>query len=59
MTEFLPLGQLVLALIVVGVLLYLLNRYLPMDPKVRQVLNILIAIVVGAVAAQRFCAVFG
>jgi len=59
MTELLPLGQLVLALIVVGVLLYLLNRYLPMDPKVRQVLNILIAIVVGAVAAQRFCAVFG
>ena len=34
----------VLALIVVGVLLWLVNTYVPMDAKVKQILNIVVVI---------------
>lgn len=37
---------LVLTLIVVGVLLWLVNRYIPMDAKIKQILNIVVVIVV-------------
>jgi hypothetical protein len=38
--------QLVILLIVVGVLLWLMNTYLPMDPMIRKIINILVIIVV-------------
>jgi hypothetical protein len=36
----------VIILIVVGVLLYLVNRYLPMDGKIKQILNIVVVVAV-------------
>ena len=41
-----PLVQLVITLIVVGVLLWAVNTYIPMDPKIRQILNIVVVIAV-------------
>jgi len=41
-----PLIQLVLVLIVVGVLLWLVNIYIPMDAKIKQILNIVVVIAV-------------
>jgi hypothetical protein len=38
--------SLVLTLIVVGVLLYVVNNYLPMDAKIKKVLNIVVVICV-------------
>lgn len=37
---------LVVTLIVVGVLLWLVNSYIPMDAKIKQVLNVVVLIVV-------------
>ena len=37
---------LVITLIVIGVLLYLMNTFLPMDGKIKQIINILVIIVV-------------
>ena len=36
----------VLTLVVVGVLLWLLNNYIPMDGKIKQILNIVVVIFV-------------
>ncbi len=36
----------VIILIVVGLLLYLVNRFIPMDYKIKQILNIVIVIAV-------------
>lgn len=36
--------SLVLVLIVVGVLLWLVNAYIPMDGKIKQILNIVVVI---------------
>jgi hypothetical protein len=41
-----PLINLVIVLIVVGVLLYLANTYLPMDPKIKQIMNAVVVIAV-------------
>lgn len=41
-----PLMNLVVVLIVVGVLLWLVNTYIPMDRKIKQILNIVVVIVV-------------
>jgi hypothetical protein len=41
-----PLIQLVIVLIVVGVLLYLVNNYIPMDGKIKNILNIVVVIAV-------------
>jgi hypothetical protein len=41
-----PLISLVLVLIVVGVLLWLANTYIPMDGRIKNILNILVLIVV-------------
>ena len=38
--------NLVVVLIVVGVLLWLVNTYIPMDRKIKQILNIVVVIVV-------------
>jgi len=35
-----------LVLVVVGVVLWLVNTYLPMDPKIKTILNIVVVIVV-------------
>lgn len=37
---------LVLTLVVVGVLLWLLNNYIPMDGKIKRILNVVVVIVV-------------
>ena len=36
----------VIVLIVVGVILYLINRYIPMDGKIKNILNIVVVICV-------------
>jgi hypothetical protein len=41
-----PLIQLVVVLIVIGVLLWLVNNYIPMDRKIKQILNIVVVIAV-------------
>ena len=41
-----PLVQLVIVLIVIGVLLWLVNNYIPMDSKIKNILNIVVVIVV-------------
>jgi hypothetical protein len=41
-----PLISLVITLIVVGVLLWLVNAYIPMDAKIKQILNIVVVICV-------------
>lgn len=38
--------SLVIVLIVVGVLLWLVNRYIPMDATIRKIINILVIFVV-------------
>ena len=37
---------LVLTLVVVGVLLWLLNNYVPMDSKIKTIINVVVVIVV-------------
>ena len=41
-----PLINLVIVLIVVGVLLWLVNTFIPMDRKIKSILNIVVVIVV-------------
>ena len=41
-----PLVTVVIYLIVVGVLLWLVNNYIPMDGKIKQIINILVIVVV-------------
>ena len=44
----------VITLIVVGVLLWAVNRYIPMDSKIKQILNIVVVIVVVIWLLQGF-----
>jgi hypothetical protein len=39
-----PLLNLLLTLIVIGVLLWLVNTYIPMDAKIKQILNIAVVL---------------
>ena len=41
-----PLITLIVVLIVVGVLLWLVNTFLPMDPKIKSILNVVVIIAV-------------
>lgn len=41
-----PLLTVLLVLIVVGVLLWLVNSYIPMDRKIKNILNVVVVIVV-------------
>ena len=41
-----PLISLVITLIVVGVLLWLVNTYIPMDGKIKKILNVVVVICV-------------
>ena len=49
-----PLINLFVTLIVVGVLLWLVNNYVPMDGKIKNILNIVIVIVVILWLLQAF-----
>ena len=39
-----PLIDLVIALIVIGVLLWLVNNFIPMDAKIKSILNVVVVI---------------
>jgi len=41
-----PLIQLIITLIVIGVLLWLVNNYVPMDSKIKNIVNIVVVIAV-------------
>lgn len=41
-----PLIHVVIVLVVVGVLLWLVNAYIPMDSKIKKILNIVVVIAV-------------
>ncbi len=41
-----PLLTIVIVLIVVGVLLWLINNFIPMDRKIKSILNVVVVIVV-------------
>lgn len=49
-----PLINLVITLIVVGVLLWLINTYIPMDGKIKKILNIVVVIAVILWLLQAF-----
>ena len=49
-----PLINLVVILIVVGVLLWLVNAYIPMDRKIKNILNIAVVIAVVVWLLQAF-----
>ncbi len=49
-----PLVNLVLTLIVIGVLLYLINRYIPMAASIKSILNAVIVVVVIVWLLQEF-----
>ena len=42
-----PLINLVIALIVVGVALWLINNYIPMDRKIKTILNVVVVVAVA------------
>lgn len=37
--------SLIIVLIVVGILLWLVNTYIPMDPKIKKILNIAVVVI--------------
>lgn len=41
-----PLIQLIVVLVVVGVILWLVNSYIPMDAKIKTILNVVVVIAV-------------
>jgi len=41
-----PLINILVVLIVVGVLLWLVNNYIPMDVKIKRILNVVVVVVV-------------
>ena len=41
-----PLINIVIALIVVGVVLWLINNFIPMDHKIRTILNVVVVVAV-------------
>jgi hypothetical protein len=45
---------LVIILVVVGVLLWLLNNYVPMDAKIKRIINVVVVIVVVIWLLQAF-----
>ena len=49
-----PLINLVVVLIVVGVLLWLVNAYIPMDRKIKNILNVVVVIAVVVWLLQAF-----
>jgi hypothetical protein len=49
-----PLVHIVIILIVVGVLLWLVNSYIPMDGKIKRILNVVVVIAVVIWLLQAF-----
>jgi hypothetical protein len=49
-----PLLHVVIVLIVVGILLWLVNAYIPMDAKIKKILNIVVVIAVIIWLLQAF-----
>jgi hypothetical protein len=49
-----PLVTVIVVLIVVGVVLWLINNYLPMDGKIKSILNVVVVIVVVLWLLQAF-----
>ncbi len=49
-----PLLHVVIILIVVGILLWLVNAYIPMDAKIKKILNIVVVIAVIIWLLQAF-----
>jgi len=47
-----PLVNLVIALIVVGVVLYMINRYIPMASSIKTILNVVVVVAVGVWVLQ-------
>jgi predicted membrane protein len=47
-----PLINLVLALIIVGVALYLINRYIPMASSIKSILNVVVVVAVAVWVLQ-------
>ncbi len=47
-----PLINLVIALIVVGIVLYLINRYIPMASSIKTILNVVVVVAVGVWVLQ-------
>ena len=41
-----PLISLIITLVVVGVIIYLINNYLPMDGRIKSILNVVVVIAV-------------
>jgi hypothetical protein len=37
--------SILVAIIVIGIILYVINNYIPMDPKIKNILNIVVVIV--------------
>jgi hypothetical protein len=52
--EHMSLVGVVLTLVVVGVLLWLLNNYMPMDGKIKSIINVVVVIVVVIWVLQAF-----
>lgn len=46
--------SLIVTLVVVGVLLWLVNQYVPMDPKIKTILNVIVVIAVVLWLLQSF-----
>lgn len=49
-----PLITLIVVLVIVGVVLWLINTYVPMDPKIKTILNVVIVIAVVLWLLQAF-----
>jgi len=49
-----PILTILLVLIVVGVILWLVNHYIPMDRKIKSILNVVVVIVVVIWLLQAF-----
>ena len=49
-----PLMSLVVTLVIVGVVLWLVNTMIPMDGKIKQILNVVVVIVVCLWLLQAF-----
>jgi predicted membrane protein len=45
--EKMPLINIVIALVIVGVVLYLINRYIPMASSIKSILNVVVVVAVG------------
>ena len=47
-----PLINLVVALVIVGVVLYLINRYIPMASSIKSILNVVVVVAVAVWVLQ-------